>query len=681
MRSLRSLQSAGRRLVRGVAGALVCAFATIPAFAFAQSGSAGSAPTVGVSPVTLSPMATKASTTDPRVGLRAGLTDAGEAIHSLALVSHRAKPAVLEGEGGSRGLTFANSDLAFRGNYVFQGNFSGFQIWDISNPASPVLTNATVCATGQGDPSIYGNLLFISSESTGDRTDCGTQGIKEQVSMDRAVGVRIFDVSDLAHPRKIIDVQTCRGSHTHTLVPDPSDKNVVYVYVSGSAGVRSPNELPGCYDLPQDSASSARYRIEIIRVPLDHPEQAKVVSFGHIFNQLAAAKSHGEAPSDLATMDAAKKAGAFTVKIGDNEMVLPPQFVAPMLDSVAKARGGSGAATGADSLALRVALPGIVARMFGAGGTPTGPNQCHDITVYPAIGLAGGACGGYGLLVDIRDPLNPKRLPAVGDSNFAFWHSATFNNDGTKLLFTDEWGGGTSPKCRADDPIDWGGDAIFTLADGKLTQGAFFKMPAAQTSTENCVAHNGSLIPVPGRDLLAQGWYQGGLDVIDFTDAHHPYEVAYFDRGPVDAKTMVTAGFWGAYWYNGHIIASEIARGLDIFELKPSEYLSQNEIDAAKLVHFDQFNPQSQPKFVWPAAFPVVRSYLDQLVRGRGLPSSRTGAISAALAAAERMSGAGRRSALEKLASQLDGDARGAADAARVRAMAAATRDLASATR
>jgi hypothetical protein len=681
---MRSAPIAGRRFAGRAAGSLSLAVAVLVAASCAQSSSsAGStpAPMSAVGPVTLPPMPTKPSTTDPRVGLRAGLTDAGEAASNMVLVGHHAKPAALEGEGGARGLTFANSDLAFKGNYVYQGNFSGFQIWDISNPASPTLRNATVCATGQGDPSIYGNLLFISSESTGDRTDCGTQGIHEQVSMDRAVGVRIYDVSDMSHPKKIIDVQTCRGSHTHTLVPDPTDKNVVYVYVSGSAGVRSPNELPGCYDLPRDSVGSARFRIEIIRVPLDHPEQAKVVSFGHIFNDLAAPTSHGDAPTDLAVLEAAKRAGAFTIKFGDAEMVLPTQFVKPMLDSVTKARGGSGTATRADSLALKDALPGIAARMFGAGGAPTGPNQCHDITVYPAIGLAGGACGGYGLLLDIRDPLNPKRLQAAGDSNFAFWHSATFNNDGTKVLFTDEWGGGTSPKCRADDPIDWGGDAIFTIANGRMTQGAYFKMPAAQTSTENCVAHNGSLVPVPGRDIMAQGWYQGGLDVIDFTDAKHPYEIAYFDRGPVDATTLVTAGFWCAYWYNGHIIASEIARGIDIFDLKPSPYLSQNEIDAAKLVRFDTFNPQMQPKFVWPAAFPVVRSYLDQLVRGGGLSPSRTSAISAALASAERMNGAARKSALEKLASEMDGDAGRAADAARVKAMAAATRDLASATR
>jgi hypothetical protein len=582
----------------------------------------------GVRPVPLPAMVTAASTTDPRVGLRAGLTGAGESAHNMKLVSHSAKSSSLDGEGGARGLTFANSDLAFHGNYVYQGNFSGFQIWDIANPASPVLRKTVVCGTGQGDPSIYGNLLFLSSEGTGNRTDCGTQGVADQVSPDRMVGVRIYDVSDMANPRKVADVQTCRGSHTHTLVPDPTDKSIVYVYVAGSAGVRSSEELPGCVDGPIDSANTARFRIEVIRVPLAHPEQAKVVSYARIFNDLAAAHAHGAAPGDA---DA------------------PPR--AP--------------------------------RAAPAGGPPaprTGPNQCHDITVYPAIGYAAGACGGYGLLIDIHDPVNPKRLQAVGDTNFAFWHSATFNNDGSKLLFTDEWGGGTQAKCRFDDPIDWGADAIFSLKDGRLTQGAYFKMPAAQSKQENCVAHNGSLVPVPGRDLMVQGWYQGGLDVIDFTDASHPYEIAYFDRGPVDSTKMVTAGYWAGYWYNGHIIGSEIARGLDIFELTPSEYLSQNEIDAAKLVHFDEFNPQNQPKLVWPAAFPVVRSYLDQLVRGQGLSAARTSAIAGQLNSAERLSGADRRNALTALAAQLDADAQGAADATRVRAMAAAVRDLAKAS-
>ena len=582
-------------------------------------------------PVALPPMATAASTTDPRVGLKAGMTDAGVAASNMVLVGHGAKSSMLDGEGGARGLTFANSDLAFRGNYVFQGNFSGFQIWDISNPASPTLRNTTVCTTGQGDPSIYGNLLFISSEGTGNRTDCSASGVADKVSKDRMVGVRIFDVSDLSHPRKVMDIQTCRGSHTHTLVPDANDKGIVYVYVAGSAGVRPEDELAGCLDGSADDPNSARFRVEVIRVPLAHPEEAKVVGYGRIFNGLAPVTPHGNAPADLA----------------------------------AEARSTAPAAAG----------------RAGPPGPRTGPNQCHDITVYPDAGYAGGACGGYGLLLDIRDPTNPKRLQAAGDTNFAFWHSATFNNAATKVVFTDEWGGGTQPKCRSDDPIDWGGDAIFSIVNGRMVQGAYFKMPAAQTSQENCVAHNGSLIPVPGRDIMVQGWYQGGLDVFDFTDANHPYEIAYFDRGPVDAAKLVTAGFWAGYWYNGHIIGTEMARGLDVFELLPSRYLSQNEIDAAKLVHFDQFNPQLQPKITWPAAFPVVRSYLDQLVRGNGLSRVRTVAIAAALNEAERMSGTGRRAALEVIAGQLAADATGAADASRVRAMADAVSALANATR
>jgi hypothetical protein len=283
------------------------------------------------------------------------------------------------------------------------------------------------------------------------------------------------------------------------------------------------------------------------------------------------------------------------------------------------------------------------------------------------------------MLLDIHDPVHPVRLDAASDSNFSYWHSATFNNDGTKLLFSDEWGGGSAPKCRATDPRDWGADAIFNIINNKLVFQGYYKLPAPQTSQENCVAHNGSLVPVPGRDIMVQGWYQGGIDVIDFTDASHPYEVAYFDRGPIDSTKMVTGGFWAGYWYNGHIVGSEIARGLDIFELTPSEYLSQNEIDAAKLVHFDTFNPQLQPKIVWPAAFPVVRSYLDQLVRGRGLSSARTTAIADQLNRAERLKGAARRTALQTLAAQLDSDASSAADGTRVRKMADAVRDLAKA--
>jgi hypothetical protein len=631
-----------------------------------------------------------ASITDPRVGLHTGFDDAGTAAKNMRLIAHRGKPDTLDGAGGSRGLTYANSDLAFEGNYVFQGNFSGFSIWDISNPAMPALRAAEFCTTGQGDPSVIGNLLFISSEGTGDRTDCSNAGVKEKVSADRMVGVRIFDISDIDHPRKVFDVQTCRGSHTHTVVPDPKSKSDVFIYVSGMAGVRSPEELAGCNDWPIDSLNSARFRIDIIKVPLAHPEDSKVVGAGHIFADMNAAHSHGTLPGDTLERRARAGRGGRGGAAGRtvNLAQLPAAMVSPVIDSIEKARGGTGAPTAADSQATMQAL---MARFAKGGGEGRGaPNQCHDITVYPAVGLAGAACGGYGLLLDIKDPLNPKRLDFAGDTNFAFWHSATFSNDGTKLLFTDEWGGGTQARCREIDPLDWGGDAVFTLADGKMTQHGYFKMPAAQTEQENCVAHNGSLVPVPGRNIMVQGWYQGGVDVFDFTDPDHVHEIAYFDRGPIpndpsspdsQSTRIVTGGYWCGYWYNGHIYASEIARGFDVFDLEPSEWLSQNEIDAAKLIHMDTFNPQSQTKLVWPAAFPVVKSYLDQLNRDNGLPLNGRQEAAREIASAERSKGAARAATLTKLAAQLDADAKTASDAQRVGWMAQAARDLAHASK
>jgi hypothetical protein len=307
---------------------------------------------------------------------------------------------------------------------------------------------------------------------------------------------------------------------------------------------------------------------------------------------------------------------------------------------------------------------------------PTGPDQCHDITVYPAIGLAGGACGGYGLLLDISDPAHPVRIDAVSDSNFSYWHSATFNNDGTKLLFSDEWGGGGQPKCRATDNKDWGADAIFTLADRKLKFQSYYKMPAAQTAQENCVAHNGSLIPIPGRDVMVQAWYQGGISVFDWTDAAHPKEIAFFDRGPIDSTRMESGGSWSAYWYNGVIVSSEIARGLDIFELTPSALVSANEIAAAKSVKLDYLNTQGQPKLVWPATFALARAYLDQLERSNGLESGRIASARKALDTAEKASGTERQDALGKLASELESEAGAAGDAAKVRTLAGTVRQL-----
>jgi len=333
-------------------------------------------------------------------------------------------------------------------------------------------------------------------------------------------------------------------------------------------------------------------------------------------------------------------------------------------------------ATGADSTALRTNLQSVIDKMFSSGGPRRGPDQCHDITVYPAIGLAGGACGGYGLLLDIKDPVNPRRIGAVADSNFSYWHSATFNNDGTKVLFSDEWGGGGAPKCRATDPKQWGADAIFTLENGKMNFKSYYKLPAAQTDKENCVAHNGSLIPIPGRDVMVQAWYQGGISVFDWTDASNPKEIAFFDRGPIDSTRFSMGGSWSVYWYNGSIVSSEIARGLDIAELTPSQYISQNEIDAAKTVHYEYLNAQGQPKMVWPPSFALARAYVDQLERSSCLGASRVAEVRSALASAEKASGTQRRDALNTLATQLGNDARNSCDGPKVQKLAAAARDL-----
>ncbi|MEJ2503741.1 MAG: hypothetical protein P8177_10595, partial [Gemmatimonadota bacterium] len=364
--------------------------------------------------------------------------------------------------------------------------------------------------------------------------------------------------------------------------------------------------------------------------------------------------------------------------IRGRERVLSDRFVNPMLDSIAEARGGD-AVTAADSAALREALPDMLARMFGSSeGQDVGPDQCHDITLYPELGVAGGACEGYGLLLDIRDPVNPRRLDAVADSNFSYWHSATFNNDGTKVLFTDEWGGGGQPKCRPSDPAEWGANAIFSIDENReMTFESYFKLPAPQTPAENCVAHNGSLIPVPGRDVMVQGWYQGGISVFDWTDPSNPVEIAYHDRGPVQADRMTMGGSWSVYWYNGLIVNSEIARGLDIFELTPSPWLTQNEIDAANTVELEYLNAQGQPRYVWPPSFALARAYLDQLQRDDGLATARIEDVRQALAAAESRSGSERRSALQSLAGQLRQEAASAPDADRVQRLAEAVQDLA----
>jgi hypothetical protein len=542
--------------------------------------------------------------TDPRVGLAGGhYVEAADASSNMQLIAHKDRPQPFFNPNDPGDFYVINSDLAFRDNLVFQGNFYGIQIWDVADIRNPVLKTSLVCPGGQGDPSVYGNLMFMSVEMPNGRVDCGTQGVKDTVSPDRFRGVRIFDISDVEHPKQIAAVQTCRGSHTHTLIPDPKDKNVLWVYVQGLVPPRPAGELAGCSRAaPEQDPNTSLFRIDIIKVPLDHPQDAKVVAGPRIFalngqiNGLWKGGKHGEGTQET---------------------------------------------------------------------NPT--DQCHDITAYPAIGLAAGACSGNGILLDITNPGEPKRVGEVTDPNFAYFHSATFSNDGKKVIFTDEWGGGVAPRCRASDPKNWGADAIFSIgADHKLTLDGYFKMPAPQTEMENCVAHNGSLVPVPGRDILAQGWYQGGVSIYDFTDPAHAQEIAFFDRGPLDTKTLYIAGDWAAYWYNGYVYGSEIARGLDIFELQPSQYLSKNEIDAAKLVKIGTSNPSDQPKIVWPAAFVVARAYLDQLERMNGLASDQIAAIRSDLDKAEQLNGAQQKSALQKLAKQTEADAKNAKDAERV---------------
>jgi hypothetical protein len=555
---------------------------------------------------------------DPRIGLRGGWNDAAEAARGLELIAHKNRPEHFFNPASSGDFGFINADIAFSGNYLFLGGFNGIQIWDISNSKSPTLRSSLVCPGGQGDLSVYRNLLFMSVEETRGRLDCGSQGVADTVSAERFRGVRIFDITDIDHPKQVADVQTCRGSHTHTLVTDPKDPANVYIYVSGTSPSRPVAELAGCAGAaPLEDPSNPYFRIEIIKVPVAAPQSARIVSSPRIFADTA---------GNIAGL---WKGGAH----------------------------GEGTQESAQT------------------------NQCHDITVYSSFGLAAGACAGNGILLDIRDPANPKRIAAVTDPNFAYWHSATFSNDARKVLFSDEWGGGVAAKCRATDNPKWGADAIFTLTGNNLSPAGYYKLPVAQTELENCVAHNGSLIPVPGRDIMSQAWYQGGVSVFDFTDPAHPVEIAFFDRGPMDATKLALGGYWSAYWYNGHLYGSEIGRGLDVFDLKPTAQLSQNEIDAAKLVHFDVLNPQNQPKIVWPASFVVARAYVDQLTRSTGIPRARSSLVARDLDRAERLKGTAQRTALTRLATQLDSDAGSSNDAARVQALAAVVRELASANR
>ena len=519
------------------------------------------------------------------------------------------------------------------------GSFHGFNVYDIESARSPRLLASIVCPGGQGDVSIHGNLLFMSVEQTRGRLDCGTQGVVETVSKERFRGVRIFDISDIKNPRQVAAVQTCRGSHTHTIVP--KDSQTLYVYGSGTGGVRSGEELADCSGGdPKENPNTALFSIDVIEVPLAAPEKSRIVNRPRIF--------------------ADEKTGS-----------------------------AAGLWAGGD---------------HGPGTQRTSTtNQCHDITVFPQVGLAAGACSGNGILLDISDPANPKRLDHVSDKNFAYWHSATFNNDGTKIIFTDEWGGGTRPRCRATDQLNWGANAIFDIVDNpgprdadsasrggkKMVFGGYYKMPAPQTETENCVAHNGSIIPIPGRDIMVQGWYQGGVSVFDFTDSKNPVEIAYFDRGPIDDKNLITGGYWSAYWYNGNIYGAEIARGVDIFRLVPTQYVSQNEIDAAIQVRMTAFNAQNQPRVTWQPTSVVARAYLDQLGRTSAISAERARAIRDSLSKVDELRTGKERNAAQALdaltavAAQVEADAKSKTgrDAMRLTALAETLKGRAAAMR
>ncbi len=602
---------------------------------------------VAAGPVAHAQTPASAVAPDARTHLKSGLFNAGEAAWNLQLVSNSPPPEgfaaplglpvppgadtmsdrkPLPGEprfgsprehhdGGPETyinpaeLSFANTDLAFGGNRVIVGGYHGFNVYDLHQPDRPKLAFSVVCPGGQGDISLFGNLVFVSVEQNAARIDCGTGGTRVPpeaheppkkgakppyvVDRERFKGVRIFDISNPDNPRQVVDVQTCRGSHTHTLVPDPHDSGILYVYNSGTGPVRAAEELAGCSDgEPETNPDTALYSIDVIKVPLNAPQEAAIVSHPRLFADPVTGRVDGLWKKGYAAPD---RREALTTDL------------------------------------------------------------CHDITAFPDLGLAAGACSGNGLLLDISDPVNPVRIDAAADPNFIFWHTAIFSNDGSKVVFTDEWSSGIAPRCRESDPPQWGADLVFSIVDRKLVPRAYYKLPGAQGATENCVAHNGGIIPVPGRDILVQGWYGGGTSVMDFTDPSHPKEIAYFDRGPVSDQEVFLAGHWAAYWYNGRIYASDLARGLDVLRLLPSPYLTRNEIAAAELVAQDDFNAQSQRKIVWPDSPVVARAYLDQLVRGKDVRADRAAALERALDEVER--GHSRKALLRSLAKEFDASA------------------------
>lgn len=558
-------------------------------------------------------------TEDPRSKLSAGFRDAEQAISNLQLVASLAKPPgffdpnnpaglppkpakpkaaedakkKLSGDENRRAplLSFSNTDMAFQRDLLAVGSYHGFNLYRLDSRGVPQLISSVVCPGGQGDLSIVGNLMIMSVEQTRGRVDCGRQGVTEDVSAERFRGIRIFDISDPARPAQVGQVQTCRGSHTHSVVSGPGRDGSIIVYNSGTGPVRKGEELKGCVgDVPGDERT-ALFRIDVIEIPVADPSRARIIDS-------------------------------------------PAVFADPATGTIAGLwRGGQ----------------------HGEGTQETSrTDRCHDITVFPARSLAAGACAGNGIIFDISNPRKPRRIDAVTDPGFAFWHSATFNNDGTKVLFTDEWGGGSRPRCRVQDPRNWGADAIYDIVDGKLQFRSYYKLPANQSEEQNCVAHNGSVIPVPGRDIFVQSWYQGGISIVDFTDSARPVEIAYFDRGPISGDELVHGGFWSSYWYNGRIYGTEIARGLDVLALTPSQYLTQNEIAAAALAsQGERFNPQQQFPVTWPDHPVVALAYVDQLQRSGGVAPATLAGLRQALAEANSRVASGAKD--PALAARIDG--------------------------
>ena len=567
--------------------------------------------------------AAASSAVDPRLGLSAGWLDAGSASSGMELLAHNDRPAGFFNPANIGSLSFANSDIAFSGKYAFAGSFHGFNVYDLTNPASPTLKTSVVCPGGQGDMSVWGNLLFMSVEETRGKIDCSATPAATPLTRFR--GVRIFDVSNIAAPVQIAAVQTCRGSHTHTIVTSPSDKDNIYVYVSGTAGIRAGTELAGCNgNSSLTDPTTANFRIDVIKVPLAAPQTAAIVSNPRLFSKCGSSACEG----DFATQ----------------EQHPDPRY------------GIRGALNWLNTSGLQPTYPAGDPRAPG-GQSVSQSVVCHDITAYPEIGLAAGACQGDGILIDISDPVHPVRIDNVTDFNFAYWHSATFNNDGTKVIFTDEWGGGTGARCRVGDRPNWGANAIFDIVDRKMVFRSYYKLPVVQTSQENCVAHNGSLVPVPGRDVMSQAWYQGGISVFDFTDSANPKELAFFDRGPISSTALVTGGMWSGYWYNGFLYGTEIARGFDAFGLTPTDALSENEIAAASEPQFAQFNAQLQPRITWAPSYALVRAYRDQVLRTGTVDAATQATIDKFVDRAEKFSENGQTSAaqaqLHALANQL----------------------------